>query len=149
MSMLKGFNFVAAPRAASQLSAEEMRRIKLIKQLQEQCSIAVAEAAGEIHVVKRQRWLKNENGERVRVDTEKRLKPWWTVQTDGQVLLTVRWGPGTIVWEPGKAAIAVGERGKLIAVLEKLIAATQAGELDQHIAAANKNRKLPASGKLL
>ena len=43
----------------------------------------------------------------------------------------------------GKAAIVVGERGKLVAVLDKLIAATQAGELDSHIAAANKDRTAP------
>ena len=143
MSMLKGFTFVAAPRAANQLTAEEMRRNKLIKQLQEQRSIAIAEAAGETHVVKRQRWIKSEAGERVRVETEKRLKPWWTAQADGHLLLTVRWGPGAIAWEPGKAAIAVGESGKLIGVLDKLIAATQAGELDQHIASANKARSMP------
>ena len=93
LSILNRFNFVAAPRAASQLSAEEMRRNKLIRQLQEQRSIALAEAAGETHVVKRQRWLTNEAGERVRVATDKRLKPWWVAQ---------------------------------------------AGELDQHVAAANR-----------
>ena len=143
MSMLKGFIFVAAPRPANQLTAEETRRNKLIKQLQEQRAIAIAEAAGEAHVVMRKRWIKNEAGERVRIETEKRLKPWWTAQTDGQLLLTVRWGPGPIAWEAGKAAIAIGEHGKLIGVLDKLIAATQAGELDNYIAAANKARSMP------
>ena len=143
MSMLEGFNFVAAPRAASHLSAEEMRRSKLVKQLQEQRAIALAEAAGNTHVVKRYRWLTNEAGERVRVAMEKRLKPWWAVQADGQLLLTVRWGPGAIAWEPGKAAIAISDAGKLIGVLDQLIAATQAGELDLHIAAANRARSMP------
>ena len=138
MSMLKGFTFVAAPRAASQLTVEELRRNKLIKQLKEQRAMALADAAGETYVVKRQRWIKNDAGEKVRLEVEKRLKQWWTVQADGQVLLTVRWGPSAIAWEPGKSAIAVGERGKLTGVLDKLIAATQAGELDQHIASANK-----------
>jgi hypothetical protein len=143
MSMLEGFNFVAAPRAASHLSAEEMRRSKLVKQLQEQRAIALAEAAGNTHVVKRYRWLTNEAGERVRVAMEKRLKPWWAVQADGQLLLTVRWGPGAIAWEPGKAAIAISDAGRLISVLDQLIAATQAGELDLHIAAANRARSMP------
>ena len=143
MSMLKGFTFVPAPRPANQLTAEETRRSKLIKQLQEQRSIATAEAAGEVHVVMRKRWIKNETGERVRVETEKRLKPWWTAQADGQLLLTVRWGSGPIAWETGKAAISIGEHGKLIGVLDKLIAATQAGELDNYIAAANKARSMP------
>ena len=143
MSMLKGLSFAAAPRAATQLSMEEVRRNKLIAHLQEQRAIAQAETAGEQHVVMRRRWQLTPTGEKLRVEVEKRLKRWWTAQTDGQLLLTVRWGSRVIEWERGKAAIAVGERGKLVGVLDKLIAATQAGELDAHIAAANKDRMVP------
>ena len=140
MSMLKGLNFTAAPRAATQLTPEEIRRNKLLKQLNEQRSIAIAEAAGEHHVVMLRRWRNTDTGERQRVEVEKRLKRWWTTQADGQLLLTVRWGSRVIEWERGKAAIVVGERGKLVGVLDKLIAAAQAGELDEHIAVANKAR---------
>ena len=58
-------------------------------------------------------------------------------------MLTVRWGSRVIEWERGKAAIVVGERGKLVGVLDKLISAAQAGDLDEHIAAANKARTMP------
>ena len=50
-------------------------------------------------------------------------------------------GTRVIEWERGKAAIVVGEASKLIGILEKLIAAAQAGELDDFIAAANKGRQ--------
>ena len=143
MSMLKGLNFTVAPRAATQLSVEEVRRNKLIAHLQEQRAIAEAEAAGEQHVVMRRRWQLSPTGEKTRVEVEKRLKRWWTVQADGQVVLLVRWGSRVIEWERGKAAIVVGERGKLLPVLDKLIAATQAGDLDEHIAAVNKARTVP------
>ena len=143
MSMLKGLNFTVAPRAATQLSVEEVRRNKLIAHLQEQRAIAEAEAAGEQHVVMRRRWQLSPTGEKTRVEVEKRLKRWWTVQADGQVVLLVRWGSRVIEWERGKAAIVIGERTKLVAVLDKLISATQAGELDTHIAAANKDRLVP------
>ena len=143
MSMLKGLSFTAAPRAATQLTPEEMRRNKLIAHLQEQRAIAQADAAGEQHVVMRRRWRNTDTGERQRVEVEKRLKRWWTAQADGQLLLTVRWGSRAIEWERGKAAIVVGERGKLVGVLDKLIAAAQAGDLDEHIAAANKARTVP------
>ena len=143
MSMLKGLSFAAAPRAATQLSVEEVRRNKLIAHLQEQRAIAEAEAAGEQHVVMRRRWQLSPTGEKTRVEVEKRLKRWWSVQADGQVVLVVRWGSRVIEWERGKAAIVVGERSKLVAVLDKLIAATQAGELDAHIATANKDRMAP------
>ena len=143
MSMLKGLNFTVAPRAATQLSVEEVRRNKLIAHLQEQRAIAEAEAAGEQHVVMRRRWQLSPTGEKTRVEVEKRLKRWWTVQADGQVVLLVRWGSRVIEWERGKAAIVIGERTKLVAVLDKLISATQAGDLDEHIAAANKARTVP------
>ena len=143
MSMLKGLSFAAAPRAATQLSVEEVRRNKLIAHLQEQRAIAEAEATGERHVVMRRRWQLSPTGEKTRVEVEKRLKRWWSTQADGQVVLVVRWGSRVIEWERGKAAIVVGDRSKLVAVLDKLIAATQAGELDAHIAAANKERMAP------
>ena len=143
MSMLKGLSFAAAPRAATQLSVEEVRRNKLIAHLQEQRAIAEAEAAGEQHVVMRRRWQLSPTGEKTRVEVEKRLKRWWTAQADGQVVLVVRWGSRVIEWERGKAAIAVGERNKLVVVLDKLIAATQAGELDAHIAVVNNDRIAP------
>ena len=143
MSMLKGLSFAAAPRAATQLSMEELRRNKLIAHLQEQRAIAEAEAAGEQHVVMRRRWQLSPTGEKTRVEVEKRLKRWWSTQADGQLVLVVRWGSRVIEWERGKAAIVVGDRSKLVAVLDKLIAATQAGELDAHIAAANKDRVAP------
>ena len=143
MSMLKGFSFTAAPRAATQLTPEEVRRNKLIAHLQEQRAIAQAETAGEQHVVMRRRWQLTPTGEKHRVEVEKRLKRWWTTQADGQLLLTVRWGSRVIEWERGKAAIVVGERGKLVGMLDKLISAAQAGDLDEHIAAANKARTVP------
>ena len=85
MSMLKGFNFTAAPRAATQLTPEEVRRNKLIAHLQEQRAIAQAESAGEQHVVMRRRWQLTPTGEKLRVEVEKRLKRWWTAQADGQL----------------------------------------------------------------
>ena len=91
----------------------------------------------------RRRWRNTDTGERQRVVVEKRLKRWWTAQADGQLLLTVRWGSRAIEWERGKAAIVVGERAKLVPLLDKLIAAVQAGELDEHIATANKARTVP------
>lgn len=143
MSMLKGFQFVAAPRAGNQLSIEEVRRNKLIKHLQEQRSIALAEAAGESFAIKRSKWVTNEAGDKIRVEVDKRLKHWWTTQADGQLVLVVRWGTRPIEWDSGKSAIVVGDRGKLTAVLDKLIAATQAGELDRHIETLNKDRVVP------
>lgn len=60
----------------------------------------------------------------------RRLKPWWRVDENGFVVLTVRYGFKPIEFEKGKSAIAVGALDRLESVLTTLIAATRAGELD-------------------
>jgi hypothetical protein len=52
------------------------------------------------------------------------------IDPTGAVVLTVRYGAKPIEFAPGKAAIAVGRKEKLISTLETVIAAVEAGELD-------------------
>ena len=103
--------------------------------------MAQAETEGNVHVVKKRHWEHAEDGQKVLVETDKRLKRWWTSAADGTLVLTVRWGSKLIEFEKGKAAIAVGDMQGLVATLTKLIAANDAGEFDVLIAAANKQRK--------
>jgi hypothetical protein len=71
---------------------------------------------------------------------QKRLKRWWTIDAEGKVVLVVRWGSKLLELQGDKAAIAVGERGKLVSVIDKLIAAVKAGELDEVIDRASRER---------
>lgn len=57
-------------------------------------------------------------------------------------MLVVRWGAKPMEFEKGKAGIEVADLPSVIVTLEKLIAATQAGELDNMIALMNKQRVL-------
>jgi len=139
MSALKGLSFTAMPQRAG-LTPVQQRRAKLIGRLREQKEIAKADADGNVYAVSKKRWQKAEDGSKQLVDVPKRLKRWWTQSADGSVALSVRWGSKPMVFEKGKDAIAVGVIANLPIVLDKLIAAVDAGEFDGMIAAANAGR---------
>jgi hypothetical protein len=50
------------------------------------------------------------------------------------VVLTVRYGARPIEFSKGKSAIAVGTKDKLLGVIDVIIGAATAGELDTQIA---------------
>ena len=56
----------------------------------------------------------------------------------GNVSLVVRHGARPIEFQPGKPAIAVGDKVKLPEVLDALIAAAKAGEVDEVLSAMGK-----------
>lgn len=75
-----------------------------------------------------------------------------TINTNGSHVLFVRSGWKPIEFEKGKAAIAVPSLDKLPSVIETLIAAVRAGELDQaprnvNIAALRYRHSLYLSGR--
>ena len=130
MSMLKGLTFTTAPRAANLISPVEYRRNKLVANLMEQRDIAAADAEGRELTITRKRWELTETGEKKRIEVAKRLKRWWTTDAEGKVVLVVRWGSRLLELQGDKTAIAVGDAGKLVPVLDKLLAAAKSGELD-------------------
>ena len=140
MSMLKGLTFTKAPRAANLIPSEEYRRNKLVANLQEQRDIAQADAEGREHQVLRRRWEITETGEKKRVEVAKRLKRWWSTDAEGRVVLVVRWGSKLLELQGDKAAVVVGDKAKLVPVLDKIIAAVRAGELDVAIDKSNYGR---------
>ena len=125
MSALKGLNFVAVPKQAANDPAQA-RRNKLITQLEQQRELA----KDENYVVKRQKWVKQEDGGKQLVDLPKRVKRWWRVDGSGNCFLILRYGNKVISPMPDKGAIAVGDKAKLPEILDAVITATRAGELD-------------------
>ena len=140
MNALKGLTFAAVPRENT-LTPQQKRRNKLIAHLREQLAIAEAEIDGRIHVVKKRRWERTQDGQKHLVEVDKRLKQWWKPQADGKLLLTVRYGAKAIEFEKGKDAVVIADVRELATVLPKLIAATEAGELDGHINAVTKAKQ--------
>jgi hypothetical protein len=125
MTQLKSLTFAALPRLAA---ADPVihRRNKLIVRLQQQ----IALAQDPNFTLTRQKWIVDETGVKQLRELRKKVSAWWRTDPTGAVVLTVRYGARVIEFAPGKAAIAVGKKEKLIPTIETVIAAVEAGELD-------------------
>ena len=131
MSALKALNFVAVPKQVGN-DPVQARRAKLITQLEQQRELA----KDENFVVKRQKWVKQEDGSKALVERPKRVKRWWRMDGAGNCFLILRYGNKVLSPNPDKGAIAVGEKSKLPEVVDTIIAAVRGGELDAAMAAA-------------
>ena len=79
------------------------------------------------------RWERKEGGEKVLVEKPIRTSKWWQPDQSGGYVMTVKIGSKRIEFEKGKAAIAVGSLEKLPTVIDVLIKAVGAGELDDQL----------------
>ena len=125
MNTLKSLTFVPAPAKAPH-NPTFLRRERLLQRLQEQLQLAKDPSYSPVV----SRLKQGDDGVKRPVERHRRIKPWWKMDENGFVVLTVRYGFKTLEFEKGKSAIAVGTVEKLEGVLSTLIAATRAGELD-------------------
>jgi hypothetical protein len=131
MPVLKSLSFTALPKSGN--DPVQMRRTKFIAKLEEQKQLL----KDPNHVRTVQRWTKV-NGERQAVTKQQAVRPWWKTDASGQVVMSIKFGARPIEFEKGKAGIAVGSREKLPAMIDALIAAVRAGELDDLFTQAAK-----------
>jgi len=141
MSHLKSLSFTAVPKGAGNPTAT--RRAKLVARLEEQRALALDPA----YAPTRRRTVKGEDGTKQVVETQRRLRPWWRTDANGGTVLTVRYGFKTIEFERGKAGVAVPSKDKLVSVIDTMIAAVRAGELDEVLAQQSKARGVPKARK--
>jgi hypothetical protein len=137
MTQLKSLTFAALPR----LSAADPvihRRNKLIVRLQQQ----IALAQDHNFTLTRQKWIADETGVKQLRELRKKVRAWWRIDPTGAVVLTVRYGARVIEFAPGKAAIAVGKKDRLVQTIETVIAAVEAGELDTVLGQMSKTAVL-------
>lgn len=143
MSHLSKLNVTQLKKPQS-LSPAEQRRMKLVAKLDEQLSLAQAQAEGRRYVVTKPSWTRDEAGNKQRVQRERVVKPWWWQDGEG-LCLVARYGARILEISKGKRAITVTTPAMLPGVLNTLKAATIAGELDgaieQVIASAKMNAK--------
>ena len=132
MSYLKTLTLTLAPHQIER-NPKLIRRQRLIERLKEQIKLA----ADPTFTVLVRRWIKDLNGIKQPFDRQKRIKPWWRADGSGNLVLVLKNGLKTIELEKGKPGIAVGTQGRLEAVLNTLIAATKAGELDGALEASH------------
>lgn len=142
MSTLKTLAFTTVTPITAN-TPEQQKRNKLIAHLQEQLGMVKAEIEGGTYAVRKRQWKHDDDGNKVLIERDKRLKKWWQVMGDNSIVLTVRWGSKLLEFDKGKAGIACKDLEGVQTALEALIAATNAGELDAHIAKANAARIAP------
>jgi hypothetical protein len=131
MPVLKSLSFTALPKSGN--DPVQMRRTKFIAKLEEQKQLL----KDPNHVGTVQRWTKV-NGERQAVTKQQAVRPWWKSDPSGQVVMSVKFGARPIQFEKGKAGITVGSKEKLPTVIDALIAAVRAGEMDDLFTQAAK-----------
>lgn len=129
MPILKSLSFTALPKSAN--DPVHMRRAKFIARLEEQKLLL----SDPKHVRTAQRWTKV-NGERQATTKQQAVRPWWKTDASGHVVMSIKFGSRPIEFEKGKAGIVVGSKDKLPAVIDALIGAVRAGELDDHFSQA-------------
>jgi hypothetical protein len=133
MSGLSALKFTNSKRQQGN-SPQHARRQKLCSKLDEQILLAKAEQSGTQFAPTKLRTIKDEvTGETRKVETPKKLKPWWWKDDKGKLCITVRYGARTLEIMDGKNAIEADSIADVISSLELIRSAADAGELDKRI----------------
>jgi hypothetical protein len=131
MAVLKSLTFITIPTPGGNPTLD--RRTRVIARLEEQK--VLLKDPNYTRTVRT--WVKKD-GERVMVEKQQRVPSWWRQHSNGSYALFVRSGLKPIEFEKGKTAIAVPSLDKLPSVIDTLISAIRAGELDQQLALTSK-----------
>lgn len=136
MSVIAKLKLVASKRERN-LSPIIIRRNKLAAKIEEQLQLATAQKEGRLYAPKRIKNVTNAEGERVAVETTKRVKEWYWTTPANKINLCVRYGSKTLELSKGKNAIELSTGDELLATLSMLKDAVIAGELDDAINTAS------------
>ena len=138
MTFIAKLKLVASKRERN-LSPILVRRNKLAAKIEEQLQLATAQKEGRQYAPKRIKTVTNELGERVAVETTKRVKEWYWTTPANKINLSVRYGSKTLELSKGKNAIELSSGEELLSTLSMLKDAVIAGELDDAITNASDN----------
>ena len=138
MSVIAKLKLVASKRERN-LSPIIVRRNKLAAKIEEQLQLATAQKEGRLYAPKRIKNVTNAEGERVAVETTKRVKEWYWTTPANKINLCVRYGSKTLELSKGKNAIELSSGEELLSTLSMLKDAVIAGELDDAITNASDN----------
>jgi hypothetical protein len=125
MTLLNAFTLTTY-ETDNRVSPTLHRRRKLVAKINEQLFYATDSS----YQPTKQTWHKDSEGREQRVTVPKRVRRWWTVRSDGTVLLTVRYGSRALELAKGKNAIVVNSVAELPTVLKRLSEAVDKGEFD-------------------
>ena len=131
---------LTAAKKPTQISAVIQRRNKLVMRLREQIELAKAEQTGTAYMPTKLRSVTDtETGMRKQVAVSKRVKSWVFTADNGKLCVNVRYGARVLDLGKGKTAVELASAKELVATLETISAAVNAGELDAAMEAASTN----------
>lgn len=136
MSFMKSLTLTVIPKI--QNDPARTRRERLVSRLQEQ-----KELISNPSLVRTVQRSVKKDGLKTIVETRQKVRPWWRMDEKGQVVFFIPLGWKPIEFEKGKAGVIAGSMEKLPAVIDTLIAAVRAGELDQIVDQARATRPTP------
>lgn len=140
MSHLKALKLTSAVPVRAAIDPVQRAREKMIAALAEQKQMAEARIAGQAftptHIVRR----KNAEGVRVEVEAPKRVRQGWFTDGNGKVFFALRYAGKALDFAKDKNAIEAGELSALPKVIDTLVEAVRAGELDAQLTAAAAER---------
>jgi len=128
-SLLSSLKLSARPEKAPE-SPLAKRRERLLTQLDVQKDMIQAELNGERFTAFKEKWQVNpETDKKELIRTPKKVLPWF-YKNNGQYYLEVRYGNKPLEIKKGKQAIEVDDFKSLMPIIELVIKAVLAGELD-------------------
>ncbi|KPF92618.1 hypothetical protein IP81_05250 [Novosphingobium sp. AAP83] len=146
MSILKTLKLTAATRNVT-LTPEQVLRGKLVSYLNEQKALAEAEIGGTAFRATKRVTRTNEAGAKVRVDAPRHVRKGWFTDAVGKTFFQIRYGSKPLELAKGMNAVEVENLAGLPAVINSILEAVQAGELDIQAKAAIADRKVKRKTK--
>lgn len=140
MSFIAKLKLISSKRERD-ISPILLRRQKLANKIEEQIELARCQKNGTLYAPKRLKTVTNEAGERVVIETTKRVKEWFWTTANNKINLSIRYGSKTLELAKGKNAIELGSQDELIETLALLQQVVIGGELDEAITNASEKLK--------
>jgi hypothetical protein len=128
-TLLSSLKLSTRPEKTSENSTLKKRE-KLLTKLNQQLAMAQSHVAGETYTVFKEKWQKNaETGVQEKVQIPKKVSPWYYLRNN-QYFFEVRYGNKPLELSKGNHAIEVGKKENLVSIIETVIEAVVAEEVD-------------------
>jgi hypothetical protein len=139
MSMLSNLKLVVSKREKG-TNPIVQRRMKLSNKIYEQIQLAEAKKQGGTYApIRLKNVINKTTGERHTIESPKRIREWWFINSSGKINLQIKYGtkPISLDAKGTKNAIEITSGDELIDALKTLKLAVEQGELDQQIEATS------------
>jgi hypothetical protein len=126
---------------AAKLSQRDRLRLRVVEHLEQQKLLVDGVLTGKPYVAYKAMTRVDASGERIRVQEPRHVRRGWFEDTRGVVFFAIRYGAKSLMLDKTNSAIEVGPLKDLPGLLDVMIDAVKAGELDTQLAAAAQDRR--------